>query len=45
MAFLRFVVGKLDKNSGREQGVFQAFADLRRRGSLYWDEIDLAEEV
>jgi hypothetical protein len=45
MAFIRFVIGKLDENSRRELGVFQAFADLRRSGSLYWYEIDLAEAV
>lgn len=45
MAFIRFVIGKLDVDSRRELGVFQAFADLRRSGSLYWYEAELAEGV
>jgi hypothetical protein len=45
MAFLRFVIGKVDQNSRRELGVFQAFAELRRAGSLYWHEVEPAKEV
>ncbi len=45
MALLRFVIGKLDENSRRRQGVFHAFADLRDSGSLFWYEIELATEV
>jgi hypothetical protein len=45
MAFIRFVVGKVDEDSRRKQGVFQAFADLRHSGLLYWYELDLAKEV
>lgn len=45
MAFLRFVVGKLDQNSRRRQGVFHAFADLRDSDSLFWYEVELAIEL
>jgi len=45
MAFIRFVIGKLDEDSRHKQGVFQVFADLRHSGSLYWYEIELAEGV
>ena len=45
MAFLRFVIGKVDQNSRRELGVFQAFAELRRSGSLNEHEVNPAKEV
>lgn len=32
--YIRFVVGHLDEDSGRRQGLFQAAASLRRRGRL-----------
>jgi hypothetical protein len=34
MAYLRFVVGRIDRDSNRELGVFQAFFDLRDDGEL-----------
>ena len=45
MALVRFVIGKLDEDSRRRQGVFHAFGDLRDGGSLYWYEAELATEV
>ena len=45
MALVRFVIGKLDEESRRKLGVFQAFADLRYSGWLYWYEAELATEV
>ena len=45
MALVRFVIGKLDEDSRRRQGVFYAFGDLRDSGRLYWYETKLATEV
>jgi hypothetical protein len=45
MALVRFVIGKLDEDSRRRQGVFHAFGDLRDSGCLYWYEAELATEV
>jgi hypothetical protein len=34
LMFVRFVISKIDQDSNREQGVFQAIAGLKRRGLL-----------
>ena len=38
MGFLRFVIPRNDRDSGRRQGLFQALSDLEQRGDLMPEE-------
>lgn len=45
MAFLRFVVSEIDDDSGRREGLFQAFARLEEAGDLLPHELQQWEEI
>jgi hypothetical protein len=43
--YIRFVIQKKDKNSGRRQGLFQAMAALRDEGTLLPHDLSAYEEI
>ena len=45
MGFLRFVVPELDRDSGRRKGVLQAAFDLRDRGELAAEEVEVLSAI
>ena len=45
MAFIRFVVGPLDEDSGRRQGLFHALSELQHSGELLPHEESAYDEI